>query len=214
MYSSSHQQPHFSAMCPHHQGGGRRGEDKIEPGQLFMLWGKERGENNGPEAAQSTTESQPHGVRSRGQGQPPPPKVSKTAVDVGRHRPPVAIPPWIPTSTFWMESILSSLWLSHRLVLFLPFQCLVLCPVLEPTNNGLEPGFTPLAFKANGAETLSKGLLATSSPIHMMTGIEHCRGLRNANRAMPLETHLTLLILPMESWRMELLFSPTPLFYF
>lgn len=47
----------------------------------------------------------------------------------------------------------SSWWLSHLSPPFLPVQSLVLCPVLEPAKDGLEPVFTPLAFRANGAET-------------------------------------------------------------
>lgn len=142
-------------------------------------------------------------------GHLPPPRVSKLAVDVERRRhlrrlllvPQQALPRQMP---------FFSLWLSHLLdLLFLPFQCLILYPVLEPNDDGLEPGLTPVAFKVNRAEILSTGLLATYSPINTMKelpGGEHCCTTRDAEGAAPLKTHLAWLIFPMESSHMEMIF--------
>ena len=107
------------------------------------------GKNNGPETPQNTTEFRTSPLEDR---TPASSQGLQKGFGCGKAWTTCGDSSLNPNKLFPDRSHSSSLWLSHHLVL--PFQCLVLCPGLQPAKDGLEPIFTPLAFRANRAETL------------------------------------------------------------
>lgn len=101
--------PHVAHTVWGWLGRGREGEDKIEPRQLYVLWGEKREEDHGPKAAQSITESQPLSICSRGQvGTPASSQSLQTGCGCGKAKTPAATPPGTPTSPSQADAILFS----------------------------------------------------------------------------------------------------------
>lgn len=92
---------------PHHQGSWQEGRRQNRTQSAFCtVRGKKKSRGRKQWPRDSPEHHWVQGIYSRGPGHLPPPRVSKRALDVERHGPPVVTPPWIPTSSFRIDSIL------------------------------------------------------------------------------------------------------------